>query len=50
MLTRPLAADDLVQLALLNNRRMQASYERLGVAQPDLVEASFVENPVFHMK
>lgn len=48
MLSRSLAADDVVQIALLNNRRMQAAYERLGVAQADLVEAGLLENPVFH--
>jgi len=50
ILARSLTADDAVQIALLNNRRMQASYERLGIAQADLVEAGLLENPVFHIR
>lgn len=50
ILSRPLAADDAVQIALLNNRRMQASYGRLGVAQANLVEAGLLENPAFHVR
>ncbi|MBK8270061.1 MAG: TolC family protein [Planctomycetes bacterium] len=50
VLSRSLAADDVVQVALLNNRRMQASYARLGIAQADLVEAGLLENPVFHVR
>jgi len=41
-----LTADAAVQLALLNNRRLQASLQRLGIAQADLVEAGLLENPV----
>lgn len=50
VLARPLTADDAVQVALLNNRRMQAAYARLGVAQADLVEAGLLENPIFHVR
>src|SRR3954452_5996654 len=42
-----LTADDAVQVALLNNRRLQATYEDLGVAQADLVQAGLLRNPVF---
>ena len=48
LLTRnELDADDAVQVALLNNRRLQATYEDLGVAQADLVQAGLLRNPVF---
>lgn len=47
LLARELTADSAVQIALLNNRNLQASYESLGVAQADLVEAGLLENPVF---
>lgn len=35
-----------VQIALLNNRDLQALYTRLGIAQADLVQASLLHNPV----
>ncbi len=47
MLTDELTADKAVQVALLNHRRLQATYEDLGVAQADLVEAGLLQNPVF---
>ena len=50
VLARPLSADDAVQVALLSNRRMHAAYERLGVAQADVVDAGLLQNPVFHVR
>jgi cobalt-zinc-cadmium efflux system outer membrane protein len=47
LLNRPLTADSAVQVALLNNRNLQATYEELGIAQADLVEAGLLKNPVF---
>lgn len=47
MLTKELTADEAVQIALLNHRRLQATYEDLGIAQADLVEAGLLQNPVF---
>jgi cobalt-zinc-cadmium efflux system outer membrane protein len=47
MLQRELTADAAVQVALLNNRRVQAAYEDLAVAQADLVAAGLLRNPVF---
>jgi cobalt-zinc-cadmium efflux system outer membrane protein len=41
-----LSEDDAVQIALLNNRNLQAFYARLGIAQADLVQASLLHNPV----
>src|SRR5438094_321682 len=47
LLSRPLTADSAVQIALLNNRNLQATYEELGIAQADLVEAGLLRNPIF---
>jgi cobalt-zinc-cadmium efflux system outer membrane protein len=41
-----LSEDDAVQIALLNNRNLQALYAQLGIAQADLVQASLLHNPV----
>lgn len=50
LLERPLTADDAVQIALLNNRDLQAMYSDLGVAQADLVQAGLLSNPIFDGK
>jgi cobalt-zinc-cadmium efflux system outer membrane protein len=42
-----LTADAAIQVALLNNRELQALYAALGVAQADLVQAGLLRNPVF---
>src|SRR5438128_2797613 len=47
LLSRPLSAGSAVQVALLNNHRLQATYEELGIAQADLVEAGLLRNPIF---
>ncbi len=47
LLAAPLTVDAAVQIALLNNRKLQAAYEELGVAQADLVQAGLLRNPVF---
>ena len=47
LLSDSLAADEAVQIALVNNRQLQAEYETLGIAQTDLVQAGLYENPVF---
>jgi len=46
-LAQELTADSAVQIALLNNRPLQAQYERLGIAQADVVQAGLLRNPVF---
>ena len=46
ILAEPLTADTAVELALLNNRALQASFSRLGVAESDLVQAGRLRNPV----
>lgn len=49
-LGQPLASDDAVQIALLNNRGLQASYWSLGIAEADLVQAGRLQNPVLDFK
>jgi outer membrane protein TolC len=49
-LEQPLGADDAVQIALLNNRGLQASYWSLGIAEADLVQAGRLQNPVLDFK
>ncbi len=46
LLAGPLTVDAAVQVALLNNRGLQATYEELGIAQADLVQAGLLKNPV----
>jgi outer membrane protein TolC len=47
LLSRPLGMDDAVQIALLNNRGLQASYGDLGISEADLVQAGRLPNPGF---
>ncbi len=42
-----LTADAAVQIALLNNRDLRATFEELGIAQAELVQAGLLQNPVF---
>ncbi len=49
MLESKLSADEAVQIALLNNPRIQGVYEQLGIAQAQLVQAGLLKNPVFEM-
>lgn len=46
LLGRPLTPDSAVQVALLNNQNLQATYEELGIAQAELVEAGLLRNPI----
>ncbi|GAA4412216.1 TolC family protein [Quisquiliibacterium transsilvanicum] len=47
LLASPLSMDDAVQLALLNNRRLQAAFAELGIAEAELVQAGRLRNPGF---
>jgi outer membrane protein TolC len=47
LLRRPLTVDAAVQVALLNNRGLQASYNELALAEADMVEQSLPPNPTF---
>ncbi len=46
LLQSELSPEAAVQIALLNNRNLQAVYEDLGITQADVVEAGLLENPV----
>jgi outer membrane protein TolC len=53
LLAKPLTVDDAVQVALLNNRGLQASFAELGIAEAELVQTSRLPNPGFsfaHLK
>ena len=45
LLKAPLSADSAVELALLNNRGLQASFADLGIAEADLVQAGRLRGP-----
>lgn len=49
LLKRPLTADTAVQIALLNNRGLQAAYNELGIAEAEAVRASLPPNPVLSL-
>jgi len=46
LLAQPLDADAAVQIALLNNRGLQATYGELGIAQAEVVSAGRLANPL----
>ena len=45
LLGREITVDDAVRVALLDNQNLQATYEELGIAQAELVEAGLLKNP-----
>src|SRR5207302_8905896 len=47
LLGRPLTADAAVQVALLNNRGLQAAYDELAIADAERVGQSLPPNPTF---
>jgi outer membrane protein TolC len=47
LLEAPLSPDSAVQIALLNNRGLQATYADLGIAEADVVQAGRLRNPGF---
>ncbi len=47
LLGRELTVDAAVEVALLGNKRLQATFEELSLAQADLVQAGVLRNPVF---
>jgi len=50
LLAEPLSVQTAVQIALLNNRGLQATYWDLGIAEADLVQAGRLQNPGFSFK
>ena len=49
LLANPLTADDAIQLALYNNRGLQAAFFDLGISEAELVQAGRLPNPHFSM-
>jgi len=47
LLASTLSVDAAVQIALLNNRGLQAAYNELGIAEAAMVDASLPPNPAF---
>jgi outer membrane protein TolC len=50
LLRRPLTARAAVQIALLNNRGLQAAYNELGIAEAAMVEASLPPSPTISLR
>src|ERR1700722_14492066 len=50
LLRQPLSAEDAVQIALLNNRSLQASFDELGISEADLVQSGRLPNPRFTLR
>jgi outer membrane protein TolC len=47
LLSQPLTPDSAVQIALANNKGLQASFAELGIAEANLVQAGRLRNPGF---
>jgi cobalt-zinc-cadmium efflux system outer membrane protein len=45
LLSRPLIADSSAQIALLNNRELQARFEEIGISYADYIQAGLPRNP-----
>jgi len=45
LLAKPLTVASSVQIALLNNRDIQATFEEIGIARADVIEAVTLPNP-----
>ncbi len=46
LVSNELTVETAIQIALVNNKTLQATYEDLTVAQADLVQAGLLQNPV----
>jgi len=49
LLRQPLTIDTAVQIALLNNRTLQATFEEIGLSAADVREAATIPNPRFDL-
>ena len=47
LLAKPLTVDEAVQVALLNNRGLQADFQELGITEAEVVQAGRLPNPGF---
>jgi outer membrane protein TolC len=50
LLAQPLKPDDAVQIALLNNHALQASFQEIAVSEADLVQSGRLPNPRFTLR
>ena len=49
-LVDPIDADQAVEIAFAHNRDLQATLEDLGIARAELLVATTLRNPVFHIE
>jgi outer membrane protein TolC len=49
LLSHPLDTDDAVEVALLNNRTLRASFDELQISEADLVQSGRLANPRFDL-
>ncbi|HZC35933.1 MAG TPA: TolC family protein, partial [Chthoniobacterales bacterium] len=49
LLRKPLTVDTAVQIAFLNNRSLQATFEEIGLSAADLLQAATIPNPRFDL-
>ncbi|MBA3722040.1 MAG: TolC family protein [Parachlamydiaceae bacterium] len=47
---QPITVESAIQIAVLNNPKIQATIEEIGIAQADLVEAGLFTNPAFSIE
>jgi outer membrane protein TolC len=50
LLARPLAVSDAVQIALINNRGLQATFNELGISEAQMMEASLPPPPTLSFR
>jgi outer membrane protein TolC len=50
LLAHSLSVEDAVQIALLNNRRLQGQFQELGISEAELVQAGRLPNPRFDLR
>lgn len=50
LLQHPLSVNDAVQIALLANAALQASFQELGISEADLVQSGRLPNPGFTLR
>jgi outer membrane protein TolC len=50
LLTHSISSEDAVQIALLNNQGLQASFEELGISEAGLVQSGRLPNPRFTLR
>lgn len=49
LLDTELTVDSAIQIALLNNPKIQSIFEEIGIARADLIEAGLLSNPSFSL-